>query len=317
MSTYPPISVFVPAYRHAGYITQTLDSLLGQTRPPQHILVIDDGSGDNTTQIVQPYLEKIEYIEHPNRGIHATFNEGLTGCHADYMLLIAADDWLYPDALAQMAAVLDQNPNVGLVFGGVTVVDGQGAPTAELGVAMPYQGKHRKTADLIAQNYVYAPTALCRKTALDDAGPFLDFTYAQDWAMWLNIALCGWSLYGLDRPLAYYRRHATNLTHDSRTLAALDNEIAMLRYIQQSHTLTVDENAAVERAVHHRLRKIGWTALERKEPRIARTSFGRALRYKADIVTSAGLALSYAPDRLYRGARALNRSVITKLRPTS
>jgi len=185
------VSVLIPSYNHAPYIRQCLDSILGQTRPADEIIVLDDGSSDDTATVIRPYLDRITFIEQENRGLIRTLNRGVPLCTGDYILMFASDDWLAPDAIAAMAAILDDHPDVGTVHAGVTIVDERGCPQAHLTEKLsPYPvGKHRDTAGLILRNYINGQANLSRREAFAGAGPYLDHPFCQDWQMWLTIAL--------------------------------------------------------------------------------------------------------------------------------
>ncbi|HZT95212.1 MAG TPA: glycosyltransferase family A protein, partial [Chloroflexota bacterium] len=101
------ISVIVPAYNHERFIVRTLESLTLQTRPADEIIVVNDGSPDDTETAVAPFLNDIDYIRQPNRGVAAALNRGLERATGDYFLFLASDDYLAPHALEVLATTLD------------------------------------------------------------------------------------------------------------------------------------------------------------------------------------------------------------------
>ena len=94
----PTISVVIPAYGHAHFIRQTLESVLGQTRPPSEVIVINDGSPDDTRGAVRPFMDRITYLEQENLGMVRTMNRARDLATGDYNFGVASDDWLEPDA---------------------------------------------------------------------------------------------------------------------------------------------------------------------------------------------------------------------------
>ena len=94
----PTISVVIPAYGHAHFIRQTLESVLGQTRPPSEVIVINDGSPDDTRGAVRPFMDRITYLEQENQGMVRTMNRARDLATGDYNFGVASDDWLEPDA---------------------------------------------------------------------------------------------------------------------------------------------------------------------------------------------------------------------------
>lgn len=301
------ISVLIPTYRHERYIAQTLDSVLSQTRRPDEVIVINDGSPDNTTVAVQPYLHRITYIERPNVGLISTLNQGVTMCTGDYIWMIASDDWLEPDAIATMASILDRDHEVGMVYGGTTVVDEHGNLHPEMRHSSFPVGKHREIRQLLAANFVSAPGVLCRKQAVVDAGLFPNYQYCQDWALWLEIMLHGWHLYGLNRPVAFYRRHSHNLTGTRNDIAARLDEIKMLKsvYKRYGSILTEDQRKTLFVTTRRLLVSTGWVYLRAEDQAAARPIFRRALRRKLDEEAARGLFYSILPKTLYRKTRGL------------
>jgi glycosyltransferase involved in cell wall biosynthesis len=299
------ISVVIPAYGHAAYIGQTLESLLQQTRPADQILVINDGSPDDTAGAVHPYLDKITYIEQENRGLVQTLNRGLALCSGDYVCTIGSDDWLAPHALEATGAILDRYPEVGLVHGGVTIVDTAGRPHPEL-APQPYpKGLYRDVSTLFRHNYIVPPAALCRRAALNDAGPFLDHPYTQDWAMWLSIPLHGWALYGLDEKVAFYRRHGNKLSDAKNFPAAHADERRMLSAMAQRYLdkLAAQGKGPIDGDRRRLLRMLGWRSLARGDRRTARRAFGRVVIAALDVPSVPGLVFAFLPSRVYADMR--------------
>lgn len=305
------ISVFIPSYGHAHYIAQTLDSLLGQTRPPMEIIVINDGSPDDTASAVLPYLDRIVYAEQPNCGLVETLNRGLARCQGDYVLVIASDDWLAPNALELLGAALDMHPEVGLAHGAIAIVDMNGQVYTNHKTATLLPGRHHEVTKLITANYIAAPTALVRRQALDDAGPYQNFTYSQDWAMWLAIALTGWDFYGVADIVAYYRRHPNNLTRPETLLRALEDNLAMLASIERrfSDTLMLEHIQAFASGRQRILRVLAWHCLENDMRKASRGWFQTLFKERIDGNAVLGYILATFPPFLYYSMRRVRKSV--------
>lgn len=266
----PKISVLIATYGHARFIGQTLDSIFQQDRLPDEVIVVNDGSPDDTASAVQPYLKKIKYVEQENQGVVQACNHCLELCTGDYVLMIDSDDWLKPDFISTMAEVLDCDPEVGVVYAGVTLVDEMGVAQFDNCPPQRLTGKHKNVLELIKRNYVHAAATLCRKKALDDAGPFPPFPLCLDWAMWLNIIFRGWHFYGIGTPMSYYRRHSTNMDDPVRTLDALQNQIDTLNYMRAYHrSLSQAEETAIEHSIQAKLLRRRWASVKNKYPRFA------------------------------------------------
>ncbi len=122
------ISVIIPAFNHAQLITAAIASLLGQRFVDWELLIINDGSPDNTKDMVQPFLKdpRIKYYEQENKGQAATRNRGIGLARGDFIQLLDDDDLLAPDALAWKLDYLKTHPDVSCIVGGVQYIDEEG-----------------------------------------------------------------------------------------------------------------------------------------------------------------------------------------------
>jgi glycosyltransferase involved in cell wall biosynthesis len=110
----PVVSVIIPAWRTARTIRRAVDSLLAQTRPPEEILVIDDGSPDDIAVSLEPYGERVTLLRQPNGGAASARNHGLDRARGDLLAFLDADDYWEPHKLAHQLDVLERYPEVGL-----------------------------------------------------------------------------------------------------------------------------------------------------------------------------------------------------------
>lgn len=112
---YPLVSVIIPAYNAAGFIAATLDSILSQTYPYIEILVVDDGSTDDTARIVSKYGAKVHYLYQPNSGgCSVPRNNGVRHCNGDLLCFFDADDLMLPDRIQQQVDCLYKIPEIGI-----------------------------------------------------------------------------------------------------------------------------------------------------------------------------------------------------------
>jgi glycosyltransferase involved in cell wall biosynthesis len=116
MST-PSVSVVIPAYRAAGFIDRPLDSLLGQTRPPAEILVVDDGSPDDLAAAVRPYRDRVTLIRKSNGGAASARNLGVDRARGEFVAFLDADDYWAPQKLERQLGLFAAHPELGLVCG--------------------------------------------------------------------------------------------------------------------------------------------------------------------------------------------------------
>ncbi len=124
------LTVIVPTYNHAHFIGQALDSVFAQSRPPERVLVLDDGSTDDTADVMKPYLGRkppVEYVRMTtNRGVVAALNTGVSMVESEFVVFLAADDMLAPAAVEKSLSVLTQNPQAALCGMFVKLIDEAG-----------------------------------------------------------------------------------------------------------------------------------------------------------------------------------------------
>ena len=145
----PLVSVIIPCYNYGRFLAAALDSVRAQNYPATEIVVVDDGSTDDTPAVAARYPEAV-YLRQENQGLSAARNAGIRASRGELLVFLDADDWLYPGALATNAAVLRQHPEAAFVAGAHTFVypDGRTQAIALLRSGTPYH-------DLLARgNYI-------------------------------------------------------------------------------------------------------------------------------------------------------------------
>lgn len=123
---FPEVSVVIPAYNSANFLGQALDSVFAQTYTDYEVIVVDDGSTDDTKTILQPYLSRINYIYQENQGVAAARNKGIEVARGNLVAFLDADDLFLPQKLQQQVALMKLNPDVGMVISGWQMTNQQG-----------------------------------------------------------------------------------------------------------------------------------------------------------------------------------------------
>ncbi len=111
----PKVSVIIPTYNSANYLPEAIESVLAQTYKDFEIIVIDDGSTDNTKDVVAPYLDRIIFSEVPNGGPARARNRAIRESSSEYVAFLDADDIWYPDKLERQLTVFSENQHYSLV----------------------------------------------------------------------------------------------------------------------------------------------------------------------------------------------------------
>ncbi|MBK6472936.1 MAG: glycosyltransferase family 2 protein [Betaproteobacteria bacterium] len=120
--TTPPISVVIPAYNAAATLARALDSVLAQTHPALEVVVVDDGSADNTGEVVAGYASHggptpVRYLRQANAGPSAARNRGVEAARGEWIAFLDADDWYYPERLARHAQMIQADPALDFLVG--------------------------------------------------------------------------------------------------------------------------------------------------------------------------------------------------------
>jgi hypothetical protein len=215
----PRVSVWIPSYGHARWLPEAIESVLAQTLPDVELVVVDDASGDGSLEIARRYErlhpQRIRVLTHPggvNRGVEASARLGREQSRGAYLLGLASDDVLLPDALERLAAVLDADPRIGFASGYAEVIDAGGArvPGARrfgIDVSGP-----RFLERLVQGNTIASMTALFRREVLEQTGGHDGRVVYSDWELFVRIG-AHWDAGFVPRPLALHRVHGGNASH--------------------------------------------------------------------------------------------------------
>ena len=202
------ITVYIPIHNYGKYIKKSIDSVLKQTTADWELIIINDGSTDNTSGILQGYLNhpKIRIVEQVNRGLSISNNIALRLSNAKYFMRLDADDYLDENALIVMSNILDTKPKVGLVYPDYYVIDEKDEILEA--VRRKKIGKEARLLDLPA----HGACTMFRKECLLELGGYAEEFDCQDgYGLWLKF-LQSFKPYNVNIPLFYYRQHSSNLT---------------------------------------------------------------------------------------------------------
>lgn len=269
------ISVVIPSFNHSRFIAGCLDSVLSQTRKPRQVIVVDDGSTDETTGVVNNYRGAVAVQLRPHEGLRATVAYGLSHVVGEYVLILASDDILYPEALELLGGALDTHQDVGVAYAAIDVINDEGI-LLRRDPFRGIRGKHHVPTLLAQDNYIPAPTAMCRLKALREIGEPLE-VYCGDWERWLALMLAGWACFGVDATVAAYRRHAGNLSQ-VRVPRALESQAAMLARLAQRADLDSELRRTMLHESAKRYLTAAWGHLENRSTRAAQMDFVKAVR---------------------------------------
>jgi glycosyltransferase involved in cell wall biosynthesis len=255
--TAPRVSVVIPVYNRARYVSTAIDSILAQSLTDFELIVIDDGSTDESCAVVEAYTDpRIRLIRNErNLGIPATRNRGLEAARGVYMALLDSDDWAYPKRLAKQAAFLDKNPEHVIVGSWARWVDSEGKHVKKI-KRRPVRADDA-AATLIFQSCLQQSAVMGRTAVLKRYGYSEAFDLSSDYELWVRLSE-EHKIANLPQTLVRYRDHGQRTTR-ANTERVRDRQKAIYRY--QLNALGLDYNEA-DVTRHQQLPRMNKNAIE-------------------------------------------------------
>ena len=203
------VSVVIPIYNQSRFVSQAIESVLAQTLTNIEIIVVNDGSEDDPTTALAPYMDSVQYIEQKNQGVSAARNAGLAIAKGTYILFLDADDFITPDKLSAKTYLLDHNPQCGMVVSGWWLCDEQGEITSV--EKQWFQAPQLDLLTWLRWKPGFPGAILFRTKAVQQVGGFAtDLTHSEDVDLALRILIAKYGAMWLKLPTAYYRQHSTS-----------------------------------------------------------------------------------------------------------
>lgn len=211
----PRVSVIIPSYNRADMVMDAVDSVLRQTFADWELIVVDDGSQDNTREVIAAVRdERVRYIYQDNQGLPGARNSGIRAARGEYVAFLDSDDVFLPHKLAVQVAAMDARPELGLLAGGFIEVDRELRPLREV---RPWETQ--PTLELIdwVKGCPFCPGApLVRRDWLEKAGLFDErMPFVEDWDLWLRMSTLGCRMDWLPQAVCYYRIHGGNMVRQA------------------------------------------------------------------------------------------------------
>jgi len=184
------VGIIIPTYNHGRYIEQAIASAQNQTYEPKEIIVIDDGSNDDTQARVGRFLGGVQYVRLEHRGVNAARNRGIEISRGDFLAFLDADDMWLPNKLSKQMELMQRDPCVGLVGCGGYDMDPKGNITSGpwLRADYPSRSKLLEALSIIQIIPASASGALVRRECFQAVGVFDEkLQIGEEWDMWLRL----------------------------------------------------------------------------------------------------------------------------------
>lgn len=212
----PLVSIVIPCYNHEKFVQECIQSVIDQSYQNIELIIIDDGSKDNSVQKIQEMIPnceqrfaRFEFRHRPNKGLSATLNEALGWCEGKYFSPLASDDIILSHKIKLQVDLIEKNDGVVGVFGAVQEIDEQGLK----GKVIEQRDKVFNFSDLLfTEHYLPAPSQLLNTNAIRNVGGFKNEMIIEDWYIYLKLMENGNKLLFKNELVALYRMHGKNMT---------------------------------------------------------------------------------------------------------
>jgi glycosyltransferase involved in cell wall biosynthesis len=229
----PKVSIIIPVYNHEMFIEQTLNSILCDTYPSKEIVLINDGSKDNSDSVIQAWIQahensiEINYLNRENRGLTKTLNELITRSSGQYIVILGSDDYLINNTIEERVRLLENNPSKLMIIGDAIVVDENDHTTYESGLFGFHHGNKASYFNVsglkreIVKNWsVVGPVGMVDRKIYDIIGNYDESLFIEDWDFYLRAVAKDLILF-YDAKVAAYRLHSSNTINNPAVLTKM------------------------------------------------------------------------------------------------
>jgi len=277
----PLVSIVVATYNMAAYLPLALRSALDQTYGNVEVLVVDDGSQDDTRGVMAPFLGdlRVRYLVQENRGQAVAKNHGIREARGEYIAFLDADDIWVPEKLEQQMPLFFQSGSVGVVYSRLAYMDETGK---ELSLADNQLFRGRVSGPLLVRNFIGFGTSVVRKECFDRLGRFDEaMRMGIDYDLWLRFST-QYEFDYVDHPLLLYRVWSGQMSNNCKS-RYLSGIAIMERFLKQYPDVV--EKSTQEEAWAHTYVGYG-QCVHRVDRRVAPalSLYIRALRHKPGYV---------------------------------
>ena len=298
----PKVTVIIPSYNYGHFLGEAIQSVLDQSLQEWELIVVDDGSTDNTREVVAAFVApRIHYIHQQNRGNPAARNAALRLAKGEYVAFLDADDVWFPEKLKRQVAQLDSlPPTVGLVYSDVYLFNNEDGTIIRrfMQGRRPPQGRILREL-LDTEGWFISDTgSLIRREVFQRVGLYDEsLWWYEDWEMWVRIAAT-YEVAAMDEPVARCRRHSANLSKAPEGMYRHGQTAR--RKVMASYPLSRQERRALQHNIAHHEYLYGIDQLRLGERGEAWQAFRRSLRLRpGERKTYIHLGLPLLSPRLY------------------
>lgn len=214
MISNPLISVIVPTFNHSAFLERSVSSVLAQTYPHFEVIIVDDGSQDDTPALVSSRWtaeSRVSYFRQENKGLGAARNKGLSSSSGEFVQLLDSDDSIAAGKFESQVRAFEEDKDADIVYSDYANLGGDKNHVGE--VACPLARGESPLSRLIRENFMPVHSSLIRRQVFDKEGGFDESRVAlEDWDLWLRLACRGYKFSYLPGVFAYYHHDGSTMT---------------------------------------------------------------------------------------------------------
>ncbi len=292
----PKVSYIVASYNHQEYVGDLIRSVLTQSFDDLELIVVDDGSHDNTARIALDIAStdsRMKVITQKNSGVVKARNKGIFHSCGEYISVIDSDDLLPLKRTQWMVEALDSEPNAALVYGDACIIDQHGNKIARFfEVYPPFKGD--LSVELFSR-YCFVPaiSVMFRRSAFTSSGLFWGPGPNTDYLKWIELGLYGEAICLYDKQLGCWRQHGTNISSPDieeriKQYTDLSKALQMLAHRRPELAHKIGKRDLMRRCSRCHFMGAFYAMLDKAWPQ-ARTQFIKAFGYHPSVVNGAAL----------------------------
>jgi glycosyltransferase involved in cell wall biosynthesis len=272
----PKVSVIIPTYNCAHYLEQAIESAINQTYRDLEIIVMDDGSTDDTAQVVRKYEADIRYIRQDNRGLPAARNHAIESSSGELIALLDADDWWEPTKLAEQVSLLVEDPELCLVYSDLEVVFDDGSIIPSFLSSRPLAASGYVFDRLLQSGFILPSTVLLRRSYMEQVGMFDESMRShEDIDLWLRMCQ-RWRVALVRKPLTHRRQGSANMTSNDNLRTEYGIKLRM-KALSLPNLTTIQRHAIIRQLAGAYFAR-GYYYFTAGQMRECRKSLGESLR---------------------------------------
>ena len=322
----PRLTVVIPTYNSSSFLRTCVRGLLSHGIPDLQVIVVDDGSTDDTQDVVRSFGDPVHYIRQANAGPGVARNTGLAACRTPFVMFLDSDDSWLPGGPERLLAVLGRYPDVPAAFGDAQCgndTDGYVSfiqtytcqPFTELYRSTPEPGVatidgHKMFRQLLQRNVIFTGSVCWRRDAIQRLGGFggTKSFGSEDWELVMRASLQHDLLYCEQLDVAKYIKHSTAMTTNVDLMQR--SYIGALEQLLLKAPLASEDRMLVEQAVAGHMNGSAYRAYDAGDLRTARQRYGEWLRrFGFNPKIAAFWMISFGPPSLVRTLRTMKRRV--------